>query len=128
MTTMRISMKMAVPMLGSLVLLSACGPGYGTTVGMGLQTSSSLSIYGYSADQYGDWHTGYRQWQPATVYEVNGQYYPNKVNGARQVQVYHSQTGYFMPPRDAEWAKTDKRFDQKKIPNDADYGRARPRP
>ena len=81
-----------------------------------------IEIYGYSARQYGDWRASYRQWTPVVVYEVNGQYYPTNVRGARQVQVYRSQGGYFLPPRDQDWARTDKRFKNKRRPTDADYG------
>ena len=120
--------RIYIALVGLLLALGACGPAYTTSVGGGMQTSASLDIYGYSADRYGDWHAGYRQWTPTTVYESNGQYYQNKVRGAREVQVYHSQSGYFMPPRDQEWSRTDTRFKAKKLPNDDDYGRARPRP
>jgi hypothetical protein len=117
------------PALGAAALMSACGPGYMTTgVGVYAQPGVGLDLYGYDAGTYGDWHANYRSWTPATVYEMNGTYYPNNVRGARQVQVYHTQSGYVLPPRDADWAKTETRFDKKKIPTEADYGRARPRP
>jgi hypothetical protein len=129
MMKMRSARGIVFPVLGSLMLLSACGPGYGGTgVAVTAQLGPGIDLYGYSADQYGDWHAGYRQWTPTVVYEVNGQYYPNNVRGGRQVQVYHSQSGYFLPPRDQEWARTDKRFNSKRLPTDADYGRARSRP
>jgi hypothetical protein len=129
MMQMRLLRRNALPVLGSLMLLSACAPGYGRTgVVVNAQLGPGIDLYGYSAEQHGDWHANYRQWTPAVVYEVNGQYYPNNVRGARQVQVYRSQSGYFLPPRDQEWARTEKRFDAKKAPTDADYSRARPRP
>jgi hypothetical protein len=119
--------KLAMPAAGALLVLAACGPGYGgTSVGVSAQLGPGIDVYGYSAAQYGDWHTNYHNWQPATVYESNGSYYARKVKGARQVQVYHSQAGYFMPPQDKDWANTDKRFNSKKMPTAADYGRARP--
>jgi hypothetical protein len=129
MTTMRVAKWMALPALSGLLMLSACGPGYvSTSVGVSAQMGPGINLYGYSADQYGDWHARYRDWTPTVVYESNGQYYPNNVRGARQVQVYRVNSEYVLPPRDQEWAKTEKRFNSKRIPTEADYGRARPRP
>lgn len=125
---MRVSMRSVVPVLGSLMLMSACSSGYRSGVVVSAQVGPGIDLYGYSAEQYGDWRTGYRQWTPTSVYELNGRYYPNSMRGAREVQVYRSQTGYFLPPRDQEWVRTERRFNSKKMPNDADYGRARPRP
>lgn len=126
---MRGSKRIALPVLASVLLLSACGLMYGrSSMEVTAQLGPGIEFYGYSAEQHGDWHANYRQWTPTVLYEVNGRYYPNNVRGARQVQVYHSQSGYFLPPRDQEWARTDKRFNSKRIPTDADYGRARPRP
>lgn len=126
---MHASRRLALPAFASALLLSACWPGYrGTTLEITAQLGPGIEFYGYSPEQYGDWHANYRQWTPVVLYEVNGRYYPDNVRGARQVQVYHSQSGYFLPPRDQEWARTDKRFNSKKIPTDADYGRARSRP
>jgi hypothetical protein len=125
---MRVSTRLAVPGLALLALI-ACGPGYTTTrVGVGVGVSSGVDLYGYDAATYGDWHTSYRQWTPTVVYESNGTYYPSKVRGARQVQVYRTERGYMLPPRDAELTRTDRRVNAKKLPNDQDYGRARPRP
>jgi hypothetical protein len=126
---MRISKWLVLPALGSLMAVSGCGPGYGrTSLVVSAQLGPGISLYGYSAERDGDWRASYRQWAPVTIYEVNGQYYPDNVRGARQVQVYRTQSGYVLPPRDQEWARTEKRFDRKKVPTDADYGRARPRP
>ncbi len=126
---MRILHKLAMPAAGALLVLAACAPGYGrTSVGVSAELGPGVDIYGYSAARYGDWRTNYHNWQPATVYESDGHYYPNRVRGARPVQVYHSQSGYFMPPQDQDWARTDKRFNRKKMPTDADYGRARHQP
>jgi hypothetical protein len=116
-----------LPVLGSLLLLSAC-LGYGrTSMGVSADLGPGVDLYEYSSQDYGDWHANYRQWTPVVVYEVNGRYYPNNVRGARQVQVYRSQSQYFLPPRDQEWTRTDRRFKSKRMPNDTDYGRARPR-
>ena len=115
-------------MVAGLALVAACGPGYRTQASVSAQLGPGIDVYGYSAARDGDWHANYRQWTPTDVYEVNGTYYPNKVSGARQVQVYHTSAGYIMPPRDTDLRSTDKRLNAKKLPNDADYGRARSRP
>jgi hypothetical protein len=126
---MRVAKWMTIPALGAALLLPACGPGYMSTgVGVEAQYGTGIDLYGYDAGRYGDWHANYRQWSPTTVYELNGTYYPKNVRGGRQVQVYHSQAGYFLPPQDQAWASTDRRFNSKKMPTTADYGRARPRP
>jgi hypothetical protein len=130
MAKMRMPGWMVLSALSGVMLLPACGPGYGRgmTVGVQVQSRPGLEIYGYNARQYGDWRASYRQWTPVVVYESNGQYYPTNIRGARQVQVYRSQSGYFMPPRDQEWARTDRRFNNKRRPTDDDYGRARSHP
>ena len=121
--------KLAIPAFSAMVLLSGCGPGYSrTSVGVSAQVGPAIDIYGYDANTYGDWRVGYRQWTPTVVYEYNGTYYPNRIRGGRQVQVYRNSSGYFLPPRDQQWARTDRRFNSKRMPNDADYGRARSRP
>lgn len=127
---MRVSTRITLPLLASAVLLlPGCAARYGRAdVVATANLGPGVDIYGYSAAAYGDWRTNYRQWVPVSVYEVNGVYYPNRVRGAREVQVYRGQNGYFMPPQDQEWARTDRRFNSKKIPTPADYGRARPRP
>ena len=125
---MRMTKWMVLPAVGGAMLLAACTGYGGGGVVVGAQLGPSIDLYGYSAERDGDWHAGYRQWSPTTVYEVNGQYYPNSVKGARQVQVYHTSTGYVLPPRDKDWAATEKRFDKKKVPTDVDYSRAHPRP
>lgn len=127
MVKMRMTKWMVLPALAGAVAMSACGPGYnGVSVGVQVQSRPGIELYGYSAQQYGDWRGNYRQWTPVVVYESNGQYYPTNVRGSRQVQVYRSQSGYFLPPQDQEWARTDRRFNNQRRPTAADYGRARP--
>jgi hypothetical protein len=127
---MRLSKWFALPALGGLLLLGGCGPGYytSTSVSASAQFGTGVDLYGYYPDVYGDWRVNYRQWSPVVLYEYNGQYYPSRVRGAREVQVYRSQSRYFLPPRDQEWARTERRFTQRRMPTDVDYGRARPRP
>ncbi|MES1259037.1 MAG: hypothetical protein ABUL71_00480 [Gemmatimonadota bacterium] len=118
-----------IPMAGAALLTTACGSGYRRQgVVVTAEIGPGVDLYGYSMDRDGDWRIGYRSWTPVVVYELDGRYYPSNVRGARQVQVYRTRYGYVPPPRDQEWARTDRRFDRKKIPTDADYGRARPRP
>jgi hypothetical protein len=125
---MRFNKRMALPWLGSLMMLSACG-GYGRGgVGVRVELGPRLDVYGYSAVRHGDWHANYQQWTPVVVYESNGQYYPSRVRGGREVEVYTYQSKYFLPPRDDEWSRKEKRFNSKRRPNDGDYGRARSEP
>ena len=126
---MHISRMMALPLLGAALLLPACRRGDGNpSVAATAEPGPSVDVYAYSADRDGDWHTNYKNWAPTTVYESNGTYYPNNVNGSRQVQVYHSPSGYVMPPRDKDVGTTDKRLNTKNMPSDADYSRAKARP
>lgn len=112
-----------LPLAALLAAAPACSSGYvATGVSVGAY-GDALDVYGYSPGYWGDWHTNYRAWAPTTVYEVNGAYYSHNVKGARQVQVYHTDKGYVLPPRDHDW--TDKRFSSKRMPNDQDYSRAR---
>ena len=126
---MRVTKRIALPLLGSLLLMSACG-GYGRSgVVVTAQLGPGIELYSYSAQQHGDWHANYREWTPAVVYEVNGQYYQSSVRGSRELEVYHSRAGgYFLPPQEQEWVRTDKRFHSKRRPNEADYGRVHSRP
>ena len=126
----RIPTWLALPALGGLLLTSACEPGaYSTTsVTVGARFGAPIDLYYYSPDYYGDWRMGYRDWSPVVIYEYNGAYYPRNVRGARAVTVYRSSSGYFLPPRNQDWARSDKRFNNKRRPNDADYRRARPHP
>ena len=126
---MKLPTWMALSALGGLLVASACAPGYGTTtVEVGARFGQPIELYGYSPDYFGDWRINYRQWTPVVIYEYNGVYYPRNVRGARAVMVYRSPSGYFLPPHDRDWARTDRRFNNKRRPTDADYGRARPRP
>ena len=126
---MRFAMRRLIAGMGALALMTACAPSYRTNgASVGVQAGNGVDVYGYSPQAYGDWHTTYRQWTPTTVYEWNGRYYPTRIRGARQVQVYQTDRGYMMPPRDADFVRTDRRFNKKKLPTDDDYRRARPRP
>ena len=108
------------------ILSSGCslvmneGVAYSPALGPGVE------LYGYPVDMSGDWHANYLRWTPAVVFEISGRYYPIRVRGARELQLFRSPSGYFLPPRDPEWLRVDRRFKLKNLPNDSDYGRAKP--
>ena len=112
-----------------LVVLTGCVPSY-ASVGYGdYYGRRSVDLYDYSPGYYGDWRSYYPRWSPVVVYEYRGRYYPNRFRGARPLQVYRYRSGYFLPPRDRDWDRADRRFDSRRRPNDSDYRRAlRPRP
>jgi hypothetical protein len=120
--------------LGSVVMLSACVPSY-ASVGYGPDDYYGrdyygrrvVEIYDYSPGYYGDWRYNYRRWSPVVIYEYRGRYYPNRLRGARPLQVYRNRSGYFLPPRDRDWSRADRRFDPRRRPTDRDYRQARPR-
>lgn len=115
--------------LGSAALLSACVPSY-AEVGYAPRDYYGrrvVEVYDYSPDYYGDWRYNYRRWSPAVIYEYNGRYYPNRFRGGRPLQVYRNRSGYFLPPRDRDWDRADRRFDSRRRPTQDDYRRARPR-
>ena len=85
---------------------------------------NDVQVSVYSPQVQGDWHTAYNRWDTATLYNLNGRYYPTQVPGARQVMVYRSQNGYFLPPRDQQWNNADRRYDYRLRPTDDDYNRA----
>ena len=93
-----------------------------------VRLGNAITVTGYSADAYGDWHKNYRHWAPVTLYEYNGHYYQHNVRGARAVQVYRTNGHYFFPPQDASWDHADKRYNYARKPNDDDYHRAGPPP
>ncbi len=122
---MRMAQWSAVTMVAGMMLVSACGPGYRTTrMSASAQLGPGIEIYSYSTSRDGDWHANYRQWSPATVYELNGSYYSDRVTGGREVQVYRTSGGYMLPPRDKDLRRTDRRLNGKRLPNNADYSRA----
>ena len=114
--------------LVGLVLLAGCIPSY-AEVGYGPRYYSRRYIDLYAYDPYYDgyWRDNYRRWSPVVIYEYGGRYYPNRLRGARPVQVYRNRSGYFLPPRDRDWDRADRRFDNRRRPNASDYQRARPR-
>ena len=95
-------------------------------VSVNLHLGNAVSISAYDQTTHGDWRTNYKKWQPTTMYAYNGQYYAHSTTGARAVVVYHSGSQYFLPPRDAAWSGTDKRYNLKHKPTDDDYNHAGP--
>lgn len=115
-------------LLGGLLLLSACVPSYARVdYGPDYYDRRWVDLYAYDPDYYGDWRYNYRSWSPVVIYEYDGRYYPHRLRGSRAVQVYRNRSGYFLPPRDRDWDRSDRRFDTRRRPNDSDYQRARPR-
>lgn len=115
-----------VQWLGGLALLSGCVPSYASVrYDDGYYSRRYVDLYDYSPDYYGDWRYNYRNWSPVVVYEYDGRYYPRRFRGSREVEVYRNRSGYFLPPRDRDWDRADRRFDQRRRPNQSDYSRAR---
>jgi hypothetical protein len=136
---MRRSIASVLPTVGALLAISACSksapppdavvpPAAAPAPPPAEPVADEVPVYNYSAPDVGDWHATYQKWEPTVVFESGGHYYPHQVAGAREVQVYHYQDRYFMPPRDKGFAGTDHRLDPKRAPSDDDYGRARARP
>jgi hypothetical protein len=82
----------------------------------------------YSPQVHGDWRTAYNGWATATIYNLNGHYYPTQVPGARPLMVYQWQNQYFLPPQDRGWDNVDRRYDYRLRPTDDDYNSVRRRP
>ena len=121
--------SMTVRWLAGLVLLAGCVPSY-ASVEYGPRPYYGrryVDLYDYDPYYNGDWRHNYRRWSPVVIYEYEGRYHPNRLRGSRPVQVYRNRGGYFLPPRDRDWGRADRRFDNRRRPNDSDYQRARPR-
>jgi hypothetical protein len=84
----------------SLVALLAFGaPRAQAQISASVRLGRAVSVNVYSPERYGDWRTAYREWQPVTLYYLDGRYYRRNVRGARQVMVYRRNNEYFLPPR-----------------------------
>ena len=120
--------RTVIRLLGGLVLLAGCAPSYARVeYGPRYYDRRYVDLYDYDSYYYGDWRSNYRRWSPVVIYEYDGRYYPNRLRGSRPVQVYRDRSGYFLPPRDRDWDRSDRRFDSRRRPNASDYQRARPR-
>jgi hypothetical protein len=111
---------MRISTLLSLMVLAGCMPTtrgqQQSSVEIGIQLGPVRSVNSYSMERHGDWRTNYQQWQPTTLYVVNGRYYDKETRGSRAVMVYRHDNEYFTPPQDKEWVGADKRYDYKKRP------------
>jgi hypothetical protein len=108
--------------------LTGCVPSYARVEYGDYYGRRYVDLYDYSPGYYGDWRSYYSRWSPVVIYEYRGRYYPYRFRGGRALQVYRNGSGYFLPPRDRDWNRTDRRFDRRPRPNSSDYRRAlRPR-
>ena len=97
-------------------------------VSIGIQLGPERPVDMYSRERYGDWHNNLEQWQPVTLFVVDGRFYEREARDARAVVVYRHNSDYFLPPQDKEWVGKDKRYDYKHMPKDEDYGAKGGRP
>jgi hypothetical protein len=94
----------------------------------GQRYGNELQVTMYSPQAQGDWRTAYNGWETATIYNLNGRYYPTQVPGARPLMVYRSQNQYFLPPQDRGWDNVDRRYDYRLRPTDDDYNNVQRHP
>ena len=113
----------AAVIIGCLPITQASAQSVGVSVGLNL--GNVRTVAAYSSAQHGEWQTSYKQWQPTTLYSVNGQYYDKNTKGSRAVVVYHHNDEYFMPPQDKNWVGKDKRYNYKHKPTSDDYNRSK---
>jgi hypothetical protein len=83
-----------------------------------------ITLNTYVPQVFGDWRTGYNQWETVTLYNYNGRYYATEVPGARPLMVYRTQGRYFLPPQDRGWDNMDRRYNYRLRPSNDDYTRA----
>jgi len=122
---MRIRNFLILPILGAMIAAPARAPAQ-ITIRFGARLGPEVGVYAYSQERQGDWQRSYRQWTPVTLYDVNGHYYRNNVQGARPVAMYTYRNEYFLPPQDQAWVNKDRRYNYGRRPNQDDYGRNRP--
>jgi hypothetical protein len=124
---MRITPFMALPLVGALIALPTRAPAQmNISVRFGTRLGPEIGVFAYNPEREGNWRDNYRRWTPVTLYDINGRYYGNSVQGARPVQVYTFNNEYFLPPQDQEWVNRDARYNYQRRPGEGDYGRARP--
>jgi hypothetical protein len=124
---MRLSKWLAAPLAAALLALpTQARAQLGLSVRFGTRLGPDIGVVAYSPEHHGDWHANYRKWTPVTLYDVNGHYYRNAVEGARPVVVYSYNGEYFFPPTDRTWVGFDRRYNYKRAPVEVDIGRARP--
>ena len=124
---MRIANLLAVPLIVALIAIPSRAPAQvNLSVRFGTRLGPDIGVFAYSQERMGDWRANYRKWTPITLYDVNGHYYRNSVEGSRAVIVYSYNGEYFLPPTDGAWVGMDKRYNYSHQPIPVDAGRARP--
>lgn len=124
---MRTATIATLPLVGALLTLPVRAPAQApVSVVFGPRLGPEIGVFEYSPARDGEWRGNYRRWTPVTLYDVNGRYYRSEVRGARQVLVYSYDNDYFLPPRDKDWNGADARYNYRRQPTPADFGRARP--
>lgn len=120
---MRIRTLAILPLLGAVTIgVRPATAQISATIQFGTPAyGNEVRVYPYSAQNDGDWRSAYRNWQPVTLYTVNGRFYSRATPGARAVMVYRYNNQYFVPPRDAGFASVDRRYRNDYRPQDDDY-------
>src|ERR1019366_8609071 len=85
---MRISSLLLLTLLAGCMASTRGQQQSSVGVGIDIQLGPERSVNSYSADRHGDWRTNYQQWQPTTLYVINGKYYDKEAKGTRAVMVY----------------------------------------
>jgi hypothetical protein len=123
---MNIAKWITVPLAVAMVALPARAPAQvNLTVRFGTRLGPDIGVFAYAPERNGDWHDNYRKWTPVTLYDVNGHYYRNSVEGSRAVVVYSYNGEYFFPPTDNGWVGKDRRYNYDRRPTADDAGRVR---
>ena len=75
----------AAPLAAALIGIapSHASAQLGLSIRFGTRLGPDVGVSAYSQQRLGDWHANYRRWTPVTLYDVNGRYYRNSVEGAR---------------------------------------------
>ncbi|HVZ47479.1 MAG TPA: hypothetical protein VG916_01735 [Gemmatimonadaceae bacterium] len=122
---MRFSMMSIVAVLAAGAVATTAPRAHAQSVSININLGPPHVVEVYDAAYFGPWRTSYREWEPVTLYVVNGIYYEHPARGARVVVVYRRGHDYFLPPRDAAWVGFDRRFDYKHKPGKWDYDHGR---
>ena len=124
---------MRVPLLLTLTVLAGCSSlvpeGWRRhNVEVDVAVGSEHPVATYSRERYGEWRSNYEQWEPITLFVVNGRFFDRGGTSSRAVVVYRKNNEYFLPPQDKEWIGVDNRYDYKQRPLDEDYARVKTKP
>jgi hypothetical protein len=117
---MRIRHSLALSALAICVALSPA-PASAQSVGISINLGPPRVVSVYEPAYYGPWRTSYMDWEPVTLYFVDGVYYERPAPRARTVVVYRRGREYFLPPRETAWVGVDRRFDYRHAPRQWDY-------